>query len=285
MYLITPYKDWEKLENMAYIPTVSYRKGLTRSVAYPWALTGIFGAVHLIITLIPYNLSVGGGGEISFGLVSAPIIGFLLGPFFGVIAVLIGSLLAMSINPFIAVIGPLTALATAAGAFSAGAMRTKIRFSVPLIFILVMGIYLISPVGVAVPTFIWFHIIAFILSLLFVIPKISNKLLSPLNLEVDKDRGMMFVSIWMFCLVTVTLDQAVGSAIGGWYLPPLWGAPVIIGFFEGAILLYAFERIVASVIVAFVVFALVEVLSRVDFGLPLSRFGKYELLELGEEEI
>ena len=95
----------------------------------------------------------------------------------------------------------------------------------------------------------------------------------------------MFVSIWIFCLVAVTLDQAVGSAIGGWYLPPLWGLEPIVGFFEVAILLYAFERIIGSIIVALVIYALVEGLSRVDFGLPLSRIGNYELLELSEEEI
>ncbi|MFW9843899.1 MAG: hypothetical protein ACFFEV_04935, partial [Candidatus Thorarchaeota archaeon] len=103
----------------------------TSSKAYPWALTGIFAAVHLVITLIPFSLSVGGGGEISYGLVSAPIIGFLLGPFFGVLAVVIGSLIAMSINPLIAILGPLTVLATAAGAYAAGAMRTRIRVSIP----------------------------------------------------------------------------------------------------------------------------------------------------------
>ncbi|MGY5858757.1 MAG: hypothetical protein RTU63_05270 [Candidatus Thorarchaeota archaeon] len=259
--------------------------GFSKSIAYPWALTGIFGALHFVITLIPFNLSVGGGGEISFGLVTAPIVGFLLGPFFGVIAVVIGSLLAMSMFPTIAVIGPLTVLATASGAFAAGAMRTKIRIGVPLIFILSMGIYLISPVGIAVPTFIWFHIIALILSLLFIIPKISTKLISPLNLNVDTNRWIMFASIWIFCLVAVTLDQAVGSAIGGWYLPPIWGESLIIGFFETAILLYAFERIVASIIIALVIYALVEVLSKVDYGLPLSHVGHFELLELDEGEV
>lgn len=257
----------------------------TRSVAYPWALTGIFGAVHLVITLIPFNLSVGGGGEISFGLVSAPIVGFLLGPFFGVIAVLIGSLIAMLINSGIAVIGPLTALATAAGAFAAGAMRTKIRISVPIFFIISMGIYIISPVGTAVPAFIWFHIVAFLLSLLFIIPKISGMLIKPLNLKMDTNKWKMFVSIWMFSIVAVTLDQAVGSAIGGWYLPPLYGLDGIVGYFQVAILLYAFERIIGSIIVSLIIYALVEGLSRGDFGLPLSRIGKYELLELREDEI
>ena len=136
--------------------------GLKNSMAYPWALTGIFAAVHLVITLIPFTIAIGGGGSISFGMVSAPIIGFLLGPFFGVIAVVIGSILAMFINSSIAILGPFTVLATAAGAFAAGAMRTKIRITVPIIFIVAFGIYLASPVGVAVPLFIWFHLIVFV---------------------------------------------------------------------------------------------------------------------------
>jgi hypothetical protein len=259
--------------------------GFTKSIAYPWALTGIFAAVHLVITLIPFNFSLGGAGEISFGLVSAPIIGFLLGPFFGVLAVLIGSLIAMSINPLIAVLGPLTVLATASGAFAAGAMRTKIRISVPVIFILAMAIYLLSPVGAAVPVFIWFHIIAFILSLLFIIPRISTILIDPLELRVGTNRGRMFVSIWLFSLIAVTLDQVVGSAIGGWYLPPILGLGVIVGYFEGFVLLYPIERIVGSIIIALVIYALVVGLSRADYGLPLSRVGGFELLELAEEEV
>ncbi len=257
--------------------------GFTRSSAYPWALTGIFAAVHFVITLIPFNLSVG-GGEISFGLVSAPIIGFLLGPFFGVIAVLIGSLLALFVNPLIAILGPFTIIATAAGAFAAGAMRTRIRISIPIIFLLAMAIYLISPVGVLVPAFIWFHFVAFLISLLFVIPRISSRLIEPLKLNLNTDRRIRFVSIWLFCLVAVTLDQAVGSAIGGWYFV-LLGADVafMAGFFELAIVLYAFERLVGSILVAFVVFALAEVLSRADYGLPLSHVGPYELLELDEK--
>lgn len=259
--------------------------GFKKSLAYPWALTGIFGAVHLVITLIPFNISIGGGGEISFGLVSAPIIGFLLGPFFGVIAVLIGSLLALFINPLIAILGPFTVIATAAGAFAAGAMRTRIRMIIPLIFLLAMAIYLISPVGVLVPAFIWFHFIAFLLSLLFINPKTSTRLIEPLNLNINTDRWFRYGCIWLFCLVAVTLDQVVGSAIGGWYFVLLGAdAAFMAGFFELAILLYAFERIIGSILVALIVFALTEVLSRADYGLPLSRVGHFELLELDEGE-
>jgi len=260
--------------------------GLSKSVAYPWALTGVFAAIHLVITLIPFSIAIGGGGSISFGLVSAPIIGFLLGPFFGVIAVVIGSLLAMFINPLIAILGPFTVLATAAGALAAGAMRTRIRFTVPIIFIVAFGIYLTSPVGVAVPLFIWFHLIVFAISLLFLIPKISTWLIKPLNLNIDTDRWVRYVSIWLFSIVAVIIDNLVGSAIGGWYFI-LGGAPAdfIIGFYAAGLVIIPIERIIGSVLVTLIIIALIEVLSGSDYGLPLSRVGNYELLELTEEEI
>jgi hypothetical protein len=95
-----------------------------------------------------------------------------------------------------------------------------------------------------------------------------------------------FVSIWLFSIVAVTFDQAVGSAIGGWYFVLLGAdATFMAGFFDLVILLYAFERIVGSLFVAVIIFALVEGLSRADYGLPLSRVGQYELLELDEGEI
>lgn len=258
--------------------------GFMKSMTYPWALTGIFGAVHLVITLIPFNISVGGGGEISFGLVSAPIVGFLLGPFFGVIAVVIGSLLAMFINPGIAILGPFTVIATAAGAFAAGAMRTRIRITIPVAFLLSMAMYLLSPIGILVPAFIWFHFIGFLISLLFIIPKTSTRLIEPLNLNISTKKWFRFGSIWLFCLVAVTLDQAVGSAIGGWYLV-IFGTETMAGFFETAILLYAFERIMGSILVTLIIFALTEVLSRADYGLPISRVGHFELLELDEAQM
>ena len=71
--------------------------GFTKSVAYPWALTGIFGAFHLVLTFIPYSVLGMGGGFLTWGMVSAPIVGFLLGPFYGTIAVLAGSLIGTGI--------------------------------------------------------------------------------------------------------------------------------------------------------------------------------------------
>ncbi len=259
---------------------------LTHSKTYPWALTGIFAAVHLVITLIPYSIAVAGTGEITFGLISAPIVGFLLGPFFGVIAVFIGSIIALFINPSIALIGPFTAIATAAGAFAAGVMRTKWRLLVPIFYILAMDLFLFSPIGVYIPYFIMFHFVVFILSIAFFMPGLSKKLIEPLMLDKNFNRVTGIVSLWLLSIVAVTLDNVVGGTIGAYYFS-LLGAPpeaLAAGFALG-IPLIPIERLLGSVVVALVLIALAEVLARADFGLPLSRVGHYELLELSEEEI
>jgi len=259
----------------------------TRSLAYSWALTGIFAAVHLVITLIPFSIGIGGGGEISFGLVSAPIIGFLLGPFFGVIAVIIGSVIAIFINPGIAILGIFTVLATAAGAFAAGLMRTKWRLIVPILFILTMEVFLFSPIGTYVPEFLIFHLVVLLLSVPFFIPKISNKLIEPLKLERKFNRRSGFVAIWLLSIVAVTFDNLVGSAIGAFYFIVAFGfTPFALAeMFKLGIPIIPIERIFGSIVVTFILVGLAEVLVRADFGLPLSRVGNFELLELTEEEI
>ncbi|MFW9926595.1 MAG: hypothetical protein ACFFDM_07515 [Candidatus Thorarchaeota archaeon] len=259
----------------------------SRSAAYPWALTGVFAAVHLIITLIPYNIAIGGEGAISFGLISAPIVGFLLGPFFGVIAVLIGSAIAMFINPALALIGPFTAIATAAGAFGAGALRTRWRFTIPVAYLIFMGLYLVGPIGLLLPQFLVFQFAVFLLSLVFVIPRVSKLFLEPFRRTRDFNRVFGIFSIWSLSIVAVTLDHVFGLAVGVFWFNIALAVPpaTIVVWFAPALLIIPIERIVGSVIVALILTALVEILARNDFNLPLSRIGSYELLELGEEEI
>ena len=261
--------------------------GYIRSKAYPWALSGIFGAVHLVITLLPYSIALGGWGQISFGLVSAPIIGFLLGPFFGVIAVIIGSLIAMFINPAIAILGLFTVIATAAGAFAAGILRTKGRVVVPGLYLVAMSLFLISPIGPLIPEFLIFHFIVFLLSLVFLVPVISKNFLEPLMSGRSYNRLMGLGAFWLLSIVAVTLDNVVGSAIGAYYFSVAFSMDptTLAGLFALGIPVIPIERLVGSFFVALILAALAEVLARANFGLPLSRVGNYELLELSEEEI
>ena len=94
--------------------------GFSRSVAYPWALTGIFGAFHLVLTFLPFTVLGMGGGFLTWGMISAAIVGFLLGPFYGTVAVLVGSFIGTGVFNLGGILGPIVpVLAPTVGAFAA----------------------------------------------------------------------------------------------------------------------------------------------------------------------
>lgn len=259
--------------------------GFPNSKAYPWALTGVFAALHLVITLIPFSLAVG-GGEISFGLISAPIVGFLLGPIFGTIAVIIGSIIAMFIDVQIAVIGPFTVLATAAGAFSAGMIRSRKVAIIPLLYLLAIPAFLLSPVGLLIPEFVWFHFIVLLLSFIFLIPKVSTKLLDAMELSNNANYAYGIFAIWLLSIVSVTLDQLVGSAMGGYYFVALGAdAGFIAGFFSIVLFIYPIERLIGSLIVTVVLFALGKALVHSNLGLPITGLNPFKIDELSLDEL
>ncbi|TFG14770.1 hypothetical protein EU537_02190 [Candidatus Thorarchaeota archaeon] len=255
-----------------------------QSRAYPWALIGVFAALHLVITLVPYNIAFG-GGEISFGMVSAPLVGFLLGPFFGTIAVIIGSVIAMLLHVEIAVMGPFTVLATAAGAFAAGMIRSKKPRVVPILYLISIVVYLISPIGILVPEYTWFHGVAFLFSILFVSPRVSNILQESFEPKQGKTR-VFVASIWLLSIVSITMDQAVGSAIGPYYFVVLLGndAAAFAGFFEFALLLYPIERLIGSLILTIVLVPLTDVLSQSNLGIPITSLNPLQYEELCEKD-
>jgi hypothetical protein len=150
-----------------------------------------------------------------------------------------------------------------------------------------MGVFLVSPIGLLIPHFLLFHFIVFLLSLIFFVPGISKRLIEPLMLERSFNRLLGLVSIWLLSIVAVTLDNVIGSMIGAYYFIVAFAMTpeALAGLFVLGIPVIPIERIIGSVIVALILVALAEVLARVDFGLPLSRVGNYDLLELSEEEI
>ncbi|NHJ13916.1 MAG: hypothetical protein EAX95_09565 [Candidatus Thorarchaeota archaeon] len=256
---------------------------VVKSKAYPWALTGVFAALHLVITLIPFSLSISGTGIISFGMISATIVGFLLGPFFGVISVLIGSYLAMFFNIELAVIGFATPIATAAGALAAGLIRTRNTAFIPLFYAVTMALYFLSPLGFVVPELIWFHLIALALSILFVIPKTRDTLLG----ELELNKASTVRALFLLAIVCVTLDQLVGSTIGAFYFILFVGAPLeaIAPFYVSAVFIYPIERLIGSAVIVVVLGALIESLSSAYFTLPTSPISSGATLDLSEEEI
>ncbi len=262
----------------------------TRSVAYPWALTGVFGAVHLVITIIPYSLSIGGGGVISFGLVSGPIIGFLLGPFFGTIAVLIGSLTGGFVNPSIALFGLLTPLAPATGAFVAGSFRVRgprIKSVAPvlIVYILAFDLFILGPIGRYALGFLWLHIIACLLVLLFMVPGVGRQLSEALNIESIPEQPLSLFAIWLVSFIAVMADHLVGSTIATYVFSAGMDPEALALLFMGVAFIYPWERLLASVITAAVLYAASTSLAKTYFDLPIMPGIPSAPLELPPEEL
>ena len=261
----------------------------TRSVAYPWALTGVFGAIQIVVTIIPYSIAIGGGGVISFGLVSGAIIGFLLGPFFGTIAVLIGSFAGGIVNPSIALFGPLTALAPATGAFVAGSFRVReIRIKpVPLVlivYIIALCFFILGPIGRLAPGFLWLHIIAGLLVLLFLVPGVGHQL-SDAVLEPDSEKSLSFFSIWLVSFIAVMADHLVGSTIATYVFSAGMDPEPLALLFMGVAFIYPWERLLASVITAVVLFVTSISLAKTYFDLPTLPGIPSTPLEIPPEEL
>ena len=257
----------------------------TKSNAYPWALTGVFAAVQLVLTVFPFSFAIGGGGVLTLGLVGAPIIGFLLGPFFGTISVAIGSFLGVMINVAVHPLAWFTPIAPAAGALVAGSLRVRKAFVAPLVFIVGIAAFMVSPIALLAMTFLWFHFIALFLALLFVIPPLKGKLAEGLELSPNVGPAWGVLSIWMLCLIAVLADQLIGSAIAAFYFLTLGlDVPTLAGIFTGVLLIYPIERVLASVVAAIIVVALGRFLTKTYFDLPTVPGGA-RIQELTEEEI
>jgi len=259
-----------------------------RSVAYPWALTGIFAAFHFVTSMLPYSVLGTGGGFLSWGMISAPIVGFLLGPFFGTISILIGSILNVLVfNPG-EILGPvILTLAPASGAFAAGLLRSNKPVGVIVIYLIGFIVFLIGPVGLLAYPYLWLHAITFLLVFPFIVPKTRSLLLRGLHFGKEGNPVITVFSVWLMSFIALIADNLIGGAIGTYYFVYilLFDPAGLAAIYMGIALVYPVERIIASVIVAGVALAVGYVLAKSYFDLPVLPTRQMTIEELSEEEI
>jgi hypothetical protein len=262
--------------------------GFTKSVAYPWALTGIFGAFHLVLTFIPYSVLGMGGGFLTWGMVSAPIVGFLLGPFYGTISVLVGSIIGTGIFNLGGILGPIVpVLAPTAGAFAAGALRTgRVRELFVVFFIAVLG-YVIGPIGIPAFIFIWLHLLTLFIICILLVPKLMNRLKESVTFEKGRNLTLMPIAIWLFSFIALLTDHIVGNTATVYYFYyfAAMDVPTLVGFWLPITFVYPIERIVASFILAIIVIAASEAIVQTGLELPISPWESRESLELSPDEV
>ena len=158
--------------------------GFPNSKAYPWALAGIFAAMHFVLNTIPAIPGVG-GGAISLGAISGPLIGFLLGPIYGTLAVLIGSTVGLWVNPTAAILGPFAIIPPTVGAFVTASIRDKKAILAPVLILYGVLLFMVGPLREYTLTFMSLHLIAAGLALLMLIPNLRDSFAKKINTNRD----------------------------------------------------------------------------------------------------
>ncbi|MCF2136144.1 MAG: hypothetical protein K9W43_02800 [Candidatus Thorarchaeota archaeon] len=245
-----------------------------RSATEKWSFIGIFAAIQVVATIMPYSVAIGAEGTISIGLITAPLIGILLGPYAGTIAVGIGSLLGIWVSPLSGIMGIFTPLATISGAFVAGAIRSGKGLYVPLIYFAGVIGFLFSPIGSLAYSYLWLHIVTLYLLILLVSPTVTDFFKTTFDKAEDSYR--LVIAVAFTCFFAVMTDHIVGSTIAAFYFNIVYNmAPnVLASIFIGVALVYPIERIIATVILTFVV---IGVLKAIQQFVSLDRTGVHEL--------
>ncbi len=236
-----------------------------QSTSHKTAMLGIFAALHFVITIMPYSVALGTtGSNISMGIISAPIIGLLLGPYLGALAVLIGAFLGVTVNTSVAVMGPLTPFATATGALAAGLLTSRREKQVIPIMVIGMIAYILSPIGLMSLPFLWLHVIALSSLMILVLPKVLTKYRAALDDPSDFTRHTCAITILAF-IATMT-NHIIGSSIAAFYFVYVFESDPIsmAGIFLVIAVVYPIERLGATAIITVVSVAILRSIQRSD---------------------
>lgn len=256
---------------------------LTNSVAYPWALTGVFAAFHLVVSLLPYTPA--GAGFITWGMVSAALVGLILGPFYGTISVGIGSLLTMVAFPSMAIISIFTPLAPMSGAFVAGALVTHRPGIFYVLFGSVIVLFILGPIGFMARSFLWLHFVTLVLSLFYVVPRVSQWFRSGLALSEGTSIVIVSLAYWFTGFCALMADNLVGSALYQYYTISLgFDAGALAVAYVGIMFVYPIERGLASIVLAVIAIATGRALTSAHLSLPLVGRHAEEQPELSHAE-
>ncbi|MBT8171241.1 hypothetical protein KJN74_00010 [Candidatus Bathyarchaeota archaeon] len=214
------------------------------------AVIALFAALHAVLSSLPYTITIGiGGGSITLGIISAPLIGILLGPISGGIAVTIGSIIGMFINPSGAIFGILSFLPPSLGAFSAGFSFKKLGYISAAMILGSILLFYSNPNGIEATLYPFMHIIALILGLAF-----STRLAiwSVEDTKIEK----LGIGIPIAAFIGTLTDHIFGSSLAIWILDvpaPVWNTIIFV---------YPIERIVAVIIITVIAIPLFYSLKR-----------------------
>ena len=247
------------------------------------ALLTIFTALYIVLRFIPYSLVIGGaGGYLSFSDFLAPIIGILLGPYFGGLTVLLGNFgaLGLSRSPVFVTTPFLDFLPDFVAVVSVGFLMRRKWLPVVALNAGLLALFLVDPltsVFVTIPDtsvsfpFAYMHIVAFIV------------LLSPLGRWAGKwvatagKTKLLAAGLIILCFIATMMQHLTGNilfelAFGQIGNPPIIPLAAWSGEWTLVVFAYPVERIIL-------------IISAVLVGLPLIRtIEKNHFLRIGKQD-
>jgi hypothetical protein len=199
------------------------------------ALIAVFAAFHTVLSVLPYTIAIGVSGSITLGVVSALLVGIILGPISGGLAVFIGSIIGMFINPAGLIFGVLSFLPATLGAFSAGFTINKKGYISSLMIFICLVLFYIHPYGLDAIFYPFLHIIAIIFGLLF------STRLAVWSTDLS-DLKMLGLAVPIAAFVGTLTDHLCGSTLA------IWTYDLQSEVWNSVIFIYPLERIAAVIL-------------------------------------
>jgi hypothetical protein len=205
------------------------------------SIIGVFAALHAVVSLLPFTLSIGVSGQITLGVITAPLIGILAGPFIGGIAVMIGSFVAGFMNPAGAIFGLASFVPPTIGAVGAGSVRSSRSYLAGMVIVISVLVFYAHPYGREVFYYPWLQLVAAAICFL----PISNTYRRGFDSSEVKKIAPVFV---VAAFVGTLADHASGSAMGIWYFSAFLGPEI----WKAIAFVYPIERVVATILCSLV---------------------------------
>mgnify|MGYP001073907479 CR=1 FL=1 len=229
------------------------------------ALISVFASLYAVFGLWPLFPVVGAAGKnITVAAIMAPLVGVMLGPYIGVLTVLMGGIVGLSMaqmGPF----GPLSFLTGVAAAFCSGMLYERRRVICAVVYLTLLLIFAFYPVvGPAwlCPYFMWFQVVGFVV----LVSPLQSKAVKCIRRNPNSFGGLTFGAATTFFVATL-FSHLVGSIMfEAFYWPTIIPAvETWRGNWQIITFIYPTERIVITIATALIGTALIKALKTHGF--------------------
>jgi hypothetical protein len=216
---------------------VKYENNNSRTLRI--AMIGVFAALYVVTGFVPISMFIGAPSFLALNIIIVPVIALLLAPFDALLTSLFGGLLSFYIIPSQAMFGPYSILLPVCGATFGSLVSHKGKTGyLSILFFLGASISAYLVVNYQFPYFVVPHLIAAVLcGLMLVTGKTSVK-----------------IKILILAFITTMSEQGMMMILAVHLLGLPW--PVFIGILP----MMLYERLVATIGGALVIFGLMKAL-------------------------